>query len=126
MKEYFIENLFKGFITLNKVFYLLSILFILKVNDNLRFCVNYRKLNVIIKKNRYSLSLIKKVIKKIMNYKHLTRLNIIAIFNKLRINFNNENFTTFITIFEIYKYKILSFELTNELNLFQQYINEVL
>ena len=90
----------------------------MKINNDLRFCVNYRKLNVIIKRNRYSLSLIREIIKKIINYKHFIRLNIIIIFNKFRINLNNENFTIFIIIFEVYKYKMLSFELTNKLNSF--------
>ena len=79
-------------------------LFILKINDDLRFYINYRKLNAIIKRNRYLLSLIKKIINKIIRYKYLTRLNIIAIFNKLRINLNSENLTIFITTLRAYKY----------------------
>ena len=106
------------FITLNKVSYLLFILFALKINNNLRFCVNYRKLNAIIKRNRYFLSLIKKVIDKIISYKYLIRLNIIVIFNKLRINLNSENLITFITILRTYKYRVLLFKLINELTTF--------
>ena len=49
IKKYFIENLFKNFITFNKTSYFLLMLFVMKVNENLRFCVNYQKLNVIIK-----------------------------------------------------------------------------
>ena len=80
--------------------------------------MNYRKLNAIIKRNRYFLSLIKKVINKIINYKYLTRLNIIAIFNKLRINLNNENLIIFITTLKAYKYRVLLFKLINELSTF--------
>ena len=80
--------------------------------------MNYRKLNIIIKKNRYSLSFIEKIIEKIINCKYFIRLNIIITFNKFRINLNSENFITFIIIFKVYKYKMFSFELTNELNLF--------
>jgi len=58
--------------------------------------------------------------------KHLTRLNIISAFNKLWMHLNNENYITFITALEAYKYKMLSFELTNELISFQQYMNDVL
>ena len=79
-------------------------LFILKINDDLRFYINYRKLNAIIKRNRYLLSLIKKIINKIIRYKYLTRLNIIVIFNKLRINLNNEDLIIFITFLRTYKY----------------------
>jgi len=58
--------------------------------------------------------------------KHLTRLNIISAFNKLQMHFNNENYITFITALEAYKYKMLSFKLTNKSIFFQQYMNDVL
>ena len=80
--------------------------------------MNYRKLNAIIKRNRYSLSLIKKIIKKLIKYKYLIRLNVIIIFNKLRIYLNSENLITFITTLRFYKYYILSFDLINELSIF--------
>ena len=80
--------------------------------------MNYRKLNIIIKRNRYFLFFIKEIIEKIINYKYFIRLNIIAAFNKFYMNFNNENLTIFITVLRVYKYKIFSFELTNELNSF--------
>ncbi len=41
IKRYLNENLFKSFITFSKAFYFLLILFALKVNKDLRFCVNY-------------------------------------------------------------------------------------
>ena len=126
IKKYFIENLFKNFITFNKVLYFLSILFAMKINENLRFCVNYWKFNVIIKRNRYFLFLIEKIIKKIIECKHFIKLNIIVVFNKFRMHFDNENYTTFITILNAYKYYVLSFNLINEFSSFQQYINDVL
>ncbi len=61
-----------------------------------------------------------------MSCKHLTRLNIISAFNKLQMHFNNENYITFITALEAYKYKMLSFKLTNKSIFFQQYMNDVL
>ena len=126
IKKYFIENLFKRFITFNKILYFSSMLFAMKVNEDLRFCVDYRKLNVMTKRNRYFLLLIKEIIEKIIECKHFIKLNIIAVFNKLRMHFDNENYTTFITILSVYKYRVLSFELINELSSFQQYINDVL
>jgi len=114
VKKYLNENLSKKFITFSQTLYFSSILFILKANEDFRFCVNYQKLNVIFKRNRYSLSLIDEIIDKIMSCKHLTRLNIISAFNKLRMHFDSENYITFITALEAYKYKMLSFELTNE------------
>jgi len=119
VKEYLNENLLKKFITSSQIFYFSSVLFALKANEDLRFCVNYQKLNVIFKRNKYSLSLIDEIIDKIVSCKHLTRLNIILAFNKLRMHLDSKNYIIFITALEAYKYKMLSFELTNELISFQ-------
>ncbi len=126
IKEYLNENLSKNYIIFSQISYSSSVLFILKANDDLRFYIDYRKLNVIIKRNRYSLSLIDEMIDKIIDCKHLTRLNIISIFNKLRMHLDSENYTTFIIALEVYKFKMLSFELTNDSTSFQQYMNDVL
>jgi len=42
------------------------------------------------------------------------------------MHLNSENYIIFITALEAYKYKMLSFKLTNELIFFQQYMNDVL
>jgi len=126
IKKYLNENLSKKFITFSQTLYFFLVLFALKANKDLQFCVNYQKLNVIFKRNRYSLSLIDEIIEKIMSYKHLTRLNIISTFNKLQMHLDSKNYITFITALEAYKYKMLFFELTNESISFQQYMNDVL
>ncbi len=38
----------------------------------------------------------------------------------------SEDLTTFVTFFDIYKYKVMLFELINEFAFFQHYINNVL
>ena len=126
IKKYFIENLFKEFITFNKTLYFSLMLFAMKVNENLRFCVDYRKFNVMMKWNRYFLFLIKEIIKKIIGCKHFIKLNIIVVFNKFRMHFDSENYTIFITVLSVYKYHVLSFNLINDFSSFQQYINDVL
>ena len=113
IKKYLNKHLKKRFIIFNHILFASSVLFVEKSNNELRFCVNYRKLNVIIKRNRYFISLIDEVLARIQNYKYFTRLNIIIAFNKLRMHSNNKNFIIFVTSLEIYKYRILLFELTN-------------
>ncbi len=126
VKKYLNENLFKEFITFSKASFFSLVLFALKANKDLRFCVDYQKLNVIIKRNRYSLLLINEVIDKIVNCKHLTWLNIISTFNKLQMHFDSENYTIFIIALKAYKSKMLLFELINDSVSFQQYINDIL
>ena len=120
------ENLFKEFITFSKALYFSLILFILKTNKDLWFCVDYWKLNAITKRNHYSLLLINEMISKIIDCKYLTWLNIISMFNKLWMHFDSENYTIFIIALKAYKSKILFFELINNLISFQQYMNDVL
>jgi len=126
IKKYLEKNLKKKFITLSKAFFASSILFVEKKDDSLRFCVDYRKLNALIKRNRYSILLIDEVLAQIQGSKYLTQLNIIAAFNKLRMSSESENLTTFITFFNVYKYRVMLFELINESAFFQHYINDVL
>jgi len=126
IKKYLEENLKKKFITLSKAFFASSILFIEKKDDSLCFCMNYWKLNALIKRNRYSILLIDEVLAWIQDSKYLIWLNIIIMFNKLRMSSESENLTTFVTFFNVYKYRIMLFKLINELAFFQHYINDVL
>ena len=115
IKKYLNKNLKKEFITLNKILFALLILFTKKSNNELRFYVNYRKLNQIIKRNRYFISLINEILIRIQSYKFIIRLDIIVAFNKLRIYLDSEEYITFITSLRAYKYRILLFDLMNKL-----------
>ncbi len=72
IKKYLIKHLNKEFIFSSFASYISLILFIKKKNDSLRFCVDYRKLNALIKRNRYSLSLINETFAQIQESKYLT------------------------------------------------------
>ncbi len=52
IKKYLQKQLNKEFIKANIAFYISLILFAKKSDEELRFCVNYQKLNAIIKKNK--------------------------------------------------------------------------
>ena len=61
LKEFIQKNLQKGYIRLLQLLVGYLVLFILKKNRKLRMCINYRQLNSIIRKDRYSLPLISKI-----------------------------------------------------------------
>ncbi len=126
MKNYLIEHLNKNFISFSSILYASLILFIEKKDDSLRFCVDYRKLNALIKRNHYLLLLIDETLACIQDSKYLTRLNIIVIFNKLRMHSRSEDLTIFIIFYDFYKYHMMSFELINNLTFYQHYMNDVL
>ena len=125
-KKYLEENLKKKFISFSIAFYVSSILFAAKFNESLRFCVDYRKLNAIIKKNRYSIFFIEETLVRVMNCKYLTKLNIITAFNKLRMHSNNENLIIFVIFMKVYKYHVLPFDFMNESASYQHYMNNIL
>ena len=65
VKKYLNEHLRNFFIVFNYALFVLFVLFIEKLNKDLRFYINYRKLNVIIKRNRYFILLINEILIKI-------------------------------------------------------------
>lgn len=126
LKKYLNENFNKDFINFSIAFYSSSMLFVIKFNENFRFCANYRKFNVIIKRNDYFILLIDETLIKLIECKYINKLNIIVAFNKLRMHFDSENLITFIIFLEVYKYHVLFFDLINELFNYQHYINNIL
>ncbi len=126
MKNYLIEHLNKSFISFSSISYASLILFIEKKDDSLRFCIDYKKLNALIKWNCYSLFLIDETLARIQDSKYLTQLNIIVVFNKLRMHSSSKDLTIFIISFDFYKYHVMSFELINDSTFYQHYMNDVL
>ena len=85
LKKYLEENLSKGFIRGSYSPTASPVLFARKLGDGLQFCVNYRQLNAMTIKNRYSLPLIKETLEHICKAKIYSKIDIIAAFNCLRI-----------------------------------------
>ena len=112
----------KHFISSAKV----SILFIFKKNEKLRLCVDYKNLNVVIVKNRHSLSLIIKTLNRFNEFERFTKFNFKNVYYWIRIKRDDKWKTTFCTRYEHFEYQIMSFELVNAFAIFQIYINKTL
>ena len=78
------ELLDKGFIRANSSLVRAPVLFV-KKEGGLRFCVDYRGLNDITRKDRYPLPLIKETLSGISKARYFTKLDITAAFYKIRI-----------------------------------------
>ncbi len=127
MKKYLKEHLNKDFIESSIAFYASFILFAKKSNDELRFCVNYRKLNVIIEKNKYSISLIAETIVRLSKTKWIIKIDIRHAFNRICMHSKkNEDLITFRIKYETYKYLMMFFELINDSSTFQNFMNDTL
>jgi hypothetical protein len=126
IKKYLEDNLKKRFIAANRSSFVSSVMFMKKANESLKFCVDYKKLNQLTKKNRYSLSLIDETLTHLRKIKYFTKLDIRQAFHRIRItDAESENLTIFRTRFDAYKYRVLSFELCNESIIYQHYMNDV-
>ncbi len=89
-KKYLDEFLTKEFIVLYSSFVDASILFVKKSRNDLRLCVNYKKLNAITIKNQYSISLINQLLNRFSDVKKFTKLNIQTTYNFIRIKKEDE------------------------------------
>lgn len=92
----------------------------------LRFCVDYRKLNALTRKDRYLLPLIKETLSRIAQARVFTKIDIRQAFYRIRMDPESEEYTTFRTRYGSYKYKVFLFGLTNGPSPFQKYINTAL
>ena len=85
LRKTLIDLLDKGFIRVSNSPTAALILFIKKPRGSLRFYINYRRLNRVIKKDRYPLPFIYETLRNINKAKWFTKLDVIATFYKLRI-----------------------------------------
>ena len=125
-KQYIMENLHKGFIEPGTAPHASLILMARKPGGGLRFCVDYRKLNAITKKDRYPLPLIDEMLQRVSKARFFTRLDIRQGFHRIRMDPDSEDLTTFRTRYGSFKYKVMPFRVTNGPATFQRYINTTL
>ena len=67
-----------------------SMLFVLKKNDNFRFCVNYKGLNALIIKNKCSFSLIDETLNRLMSAAYFIKLDFKNAYHRIKIRKSDE------------------------------------
>jgi predicted aspartyl protease len=112
-KQYILEQLGNGAIEPTNSPFAAPVLFAEKPNGGLRFCVDYRKLNALTRKDRYPLPLIDEILANVGKARIFTKLDIRAAFHRIRMDPESEELTTFRTRYGTYKYKVVPFGLTN-------------
>jgi hypothetical protein len=104
IKNHFENNLKKRFIATNRSSFVSSVMFMKKTNESLKFCVDYKKLNQLTKKNKYSLFLIDETLIHLRKIKYFTKLNIKQTFHRIKItDAESKNLIIFKTRFNVYK-----------------------
>ena len=91
-------------------------MFIKKLRSSIRLYINYYKLNIIIKKNKYFILLIKEIIVRIISYKIIIKLDIRKAFNRIRISIlEDKDLLLFYILISNFKPKVLLFRPMNRL-----------
>ena len=126
VKKFLEEHLKKGFIEASSAPCSSPILLAKKPGGGIRFCVDYRKLNSLTKKDAYPLPLIAETIARLKKAIVFTKIDIRQAFHKLRMAIESENATTFASRFGAYKWKVMPFRLTGGPALWQCFINDLL
>ena len=126
LQKYLKKNFSKKFIRFSFFEYSFFILFVKKLEKDLHFCVDYRRLNAIIKKNRYFMLLVQKTFDRICDFKYFIKIDIMTAFNRLRMNFESEKYTVFRIRFDLFEYLIMLFDLCNASIFWQNFINDIL
>jgi hypothetical protein len=85
LRRTLLDLLEKGFIRASNSLAASPVLFVRKLGGGLQFCVDYRALNALTKKDRYPLPLIKETLNMIGRATWYTKLDVTAAFYKIRI-----------------------------------------
>ena len=126
LRKYLKMNERKEFIRKSQSFAKHPILIVSKKNEGLRLCVDYRKLNEIIIKNRYSLFNIEEFQDRLQGAKWFIKLNQKDAYNLIRMKAGKEWKTAFRTRYDLYEYLIMFFELINASATCQKLVNNIL
>ncbi|KAF4476972.1 Transposon Tf2-6 polyprotein [Colletotrichum fructicola Nara gc5] len=116
----------KGFIRASSSEASAPVLFVRKPGGGIRFCVDYRALNELTKRDRYPLPLIRETLRTISAARWFTKLDVVAAFHKIRIAEGEEHKTAFRTRYGLFEWLVVPFGLTGAPATFQRYINGVL
>ena len=97
-----------------------------KKNGKLRFCVDFRKLNNVIKKDNYPLPRIDDMLETLSNSEWYSSLDMASGFWQVEMEPEDREKTAFITKFGTYKFTVMPFGLCNAPATFQRLMDTVL
>uniref|UniRef100_A0A3B3HIF1 Gypsy retrotransposon integrase-like protein 1 n=1 Tax=Oryzias latipes TaxID=8090 RepID=A0A3B3HIF1_ORYLA len=100
--------------------------FVEKKDKSLRPCIDYRELNQITIKDKYSLPLITSVFDSVQDARIFTKLDLRNAYHLVRVKEGDEWKTAFTTPLGHYEYLVMPFGLTNAPAVFQRLVNDVL
>jgi hypothetical protein len=119
------ELLDKGFIRPSTSPWGCPALFVKKKDESLRLCVDYRPLNAVTIKNKYSLPRIDVLFDQLVGAKVFSKIDLRSGYHQIKIRASDIPKTAFSTRYELYEYLVMSFGLTNAPTYFMYLMNSV-
>jgi hypothetical protein len=97
-----------------------------KKEADYRFCIDYRKLNNVTKKDSYPLPRIDELLERYRIARWFSSLNLAAECHQIEMKKKDKEKTAFICSQELYEYNVMPFGLTNALATFQRIMDKTL
>src|SRR5437868_9884979 len=101
------------------------VILVAKKNGKKRFCVDYRKLNKITKKDAYPLLRIDEMLDSLAGTIYFSILNLMSRYWQVIMNPADKEKTAFITRYSTYEFNIMLFRLCNAPATFQRLMNQI-
>ena len=102
------------------------VLLVPKKDGSMRFCVDFRKLNAVTKKDAYPLPYISSILDKLGNAKYLSSLDIKSAFWQVMVSENSREYTAFtVPSRGLFQFRKMPFGLTNAPATFQRLVDRL-
>ncbi|GKA79796.1 putative reverse transcriptase domain-containing protein, partial [Tanacetum coccineum] len=101
------------------------VLFVKKKDGSFRMCIDYRELNKLMVKNRYSLPRIDDLFDQLQGSSHYSKIDLRLGYHQLTVQEEDNPKTAFRTRYDHYEFQVMPFGLTNAPDVFMDLMNRV-